>query len=625
MELQTLRVSVVAALCLVGLGVVAEGRAASPDFKTEVRPILERHCFDCHGSKATKAGIDLARFTDETFADQDPDLWVRVSDAISERTMPPKGKPEPTESERTKVTDAIRLMLDAFEGVRDPGRRTIQRLTREQYNNSVYELLGIDTRPADAFPADGGGGGGFDNNGSTLFVPPILMEKYLNSAVAMLEQADPSKYVTIRPGEEISKEEAARRCLGQFASRAYRRPVPAEELDRLYGLFQHADDQGRPFDEALRLALQAVLVSPHFLFLVETDQESKEPYRIGEYELASRLSYFLWTSMPDEVLLDLARRGTLHEPEVLEQQVRRMLADGRSRNLAKDFAGQWLQLKALANFAEPDRSRYREYTPELRDAMVEEAITSFHALFRDDAPLLDLVVADFVYVNEVLAKHYGMEGVSGPEFRKVSITDQNRGGVLGMAAVLTMTSYPERTSPVLRGKWILTELLGTPPSPPPSNVKILPLDDKLEKGLTFRGRLEQHRNQPACAACHAKLDPPGFGLEGFDPIGRIRAQIGGGPVDDSGELTSGETFRGAAELKRILKERKKDVFVRNITRRMLSYALARGLEPYDAPTVREIIAALQAKGYRSSVLITEIVRSFPFQYRRNEPIARGKS
>lgn len=612
------------ATLLLAFGLAAEAHAEPPGFDAEVRPVLERHCLACHGAKTAKAGIDLSRFTDET-ADRDLDLWARVRDAIAERTMPPKGKPAPTEAERQTAAQSIERMLDSLDDVRDPGRRVIQRLTRDQYNHTVRDLLGVDTQPAATFPADGGGGGGFENNASTLFIPPILLEKYLASAAKLLDQADPARYLTARPEEDVSKDEAARRCVEGFASRAYRRPVREEEVERLLRLFQRADDQGRPFEEAVKLALQAVLVSPHFLFLVEADQDGQEPYRVGEYELASRLSYFLWSSMPDPPLLELAREGTLHEPEVLERQVRRMIADPKSRQFAKDFATQWLGLKALANFAEPNRSRIREYTPELRDAMVEEAITTFHALLRDDAPVLDLVGADFVYVNEVLARHYGIDDVTGAEFRKVTVQDPNRGGVLGMAAVLTLTSYAERTSPVLRGKWVLAELLGTPPPPPPPNVKVLPLEDKVEKGVTFRHRLEQHRREEACAACHARLDPPGFGLEGFDPIGRVRTQVGGAPVDDSGEFATGETFRGAAELKRILKEQKKDVFVRNLTRRMLSYALARGLEPYDAPTVKEIMAKLASEGYRSHVLITEIVRSFPFQYRRNQPIARGKS
>ncbi len=604
---------------------LARTRGAEPSrFESEARPVLERHCMDCHSAKLAKAGIDLSRFKDESSLSLDVDLWGRVADAISERTMPPKGKPEPTETERQLVVELIEKALDATEDVHDPGRRVLQRLTREQYNNTIRDLLGVNSKPADAFPADGGGGEGFDNNASTLFVPPILLEKYLGAATEVLEQAAPARYLVAKPTAGGSTEEAARRCLDHFASQAYRRPTTAEDLERLLRLFHKAESLGCTFEEAIRVAVRGALVSPHFLFIVEQDQLGSEPYPLSQYEIASRLSYFLWSSMPDQALFDLAHQGKLHDPDVLEAQVRRMIADPKSRSFAVEFAGQWLQLKKLAKFSEPDRSRFPEYTPELRDAMVEEAITSFHAFLRDDQSALDLIGADFVYVNEVLAKHYGMEGVVGPEFRKVALKDANRGGILGMAAVLTLTSYPQRTSPVLRGKWVLTEVLGTPPPPPPPNVKVLPLEDKLEKGLTFRQRLEQHRNQPACAACHAKLDPPGFGLEAFDPLGRIRTQIGGSPVDDSGELSSGEKFRGVAELKRILKVQKRDIFLRNLTRRMLSFALARGLEPFDSATVKEIVAKLESNGYRSHVLIAEIVKSFPFRYRRNEPIARGK-
>lgn len=596
-------------------------------FDAEARTVLTKHCLTCHGTKAAKGGIDLTRLAEGGPVGRDAELWAQVAEAIGERTMPPEGKPAPSEAERQRAVVGIEQMLESLEGPRDPGRRILQRLTREQYNNTIRDLLGVDSRPADGFPTDGAGGGGFDNNGSTLFIPPILLEKYLAAADDVLARADPARYLVARPveGTDASKDAAARQCLEHFAARAYRQPVAAEDVEGLMRLFRRADAQGRPFDEAIRRALRAVLVSPHFLFLVERDQESTEPYRVGEYELASRLSYFLWSSMPDETLLNLAKDGTLHEPEILDAQVRRMIADPRSRDFARDFAGQWLGVKALTNPAGPDRSRFPEYTPELRDAMVEEAMTSFHAMILDDAPVLDLLAADHVYVNEVLAKHYGLTGVSGPEFRKVAIDDPSRGGVLGMAAILTMTSYAQRTSPVLRGKWILTELLGTPPPPPPPNVKVLPLDDKPVDGLSFRARLEKHREQVACASCHAKLDPPGFGLEGFDPLGRLRTEVGGQPVDDSGELASGETFRGAAELKRILKERKKDLFVRNLTKRLLSYALARGLEPFDAATVKGIMTTLEARGYRSQTLVAEIVRSFPFQYRRNEPILAGEN
>ncbi|WP_422928702.1 DUF1592 domain-containing protein [Singulisphaera sp. PoT] len=594
------------------------GAAEPTAFDKEVKPVLEKHCIGCHGALKAKAGIDLSRFKDEAEAKQDPELWTRVADAIHERTMPPKGRRKLLDAEVVRSTEIIEAMLESIEGVQDPGRGPIQRLTREQYNNTIRDILGVDTRPADAFPTDGGGGAGFDNNASTLFVPPILMEKYLAAATDVLGKADPGRYLVARPDETTPKDEAARRCIERFASRAFRRPSTSQEVDRLLQLFKLADGRGRPFEESVRLALRAVLVSPSFLFLVEQDQPGDTPYRVSEYELASRLSYFLWSSMPDDALFDLAAKGMLHEPAVLEAQVKRMLADPKSRALAKNFAGQWLRVNILPTIDGPDRGIFPDDSPQFREAMAEEAIAFFHALLRDDRPVLDLIGADYTYLNEAMAKHYGIEGVTGPDFRRVELKDPNRGGVLGMAAILTLTSYPQRTSPVLRGKWVLEEILGTPPPPPPPNVKVLSPEGGPVDGKTFRQRLEMHRGKAECASCHAKLDPLGFGLERFDPVGRLRDKVGGLDVDDSGELASGEKFRGAAELKKILKEQKRDLFVRNLTRRMLSYALKRGVEFYDANAVREIDGALADHEYRSTVLVSEIVKSYPFQYRRNE-------
>ena len=300
----------------------------------------------------------------------------------------------------------------------------------------------------------------------------------------------------------------------------------------------------------------------------------------------SALVFRLVVVCPTSELSDLADAGRLHEPEVLALEVRRMLADPKSRAMAEDFAGQWLRVGSLADLAEPDKKLFPEYTPELRDAMVEEAVSFFHAILREDRPVLELLDSYYTFLNEPLAKHYGIEGVTGPDFRRVELKDRRRGGVLGMAAVLTLTSYPRRTSPVLRGKWVLEELLGTPPPPPPAMVKSLPTDDRIRNGLTFRQRLEQHRQKAQCASCHARLDPLGFGLENFDVLGRWRDQVQQKPVDASGKLTTGEEFAGAVALKTILVETKRELFVRNLVERMLSYALRRGLEYYDAKAVK---------------------------------------
>jgi hypothetical protein len=608
------------ALAVLLLAPLAAAPARGDGFDRNVRPLVQKHCLRCHGGEKPKGGVNLAKFEDEESLRGDPELWAEVVDALTERTMPPPGnKAGPNEDERERAAASIQAVLDAIEGVSDPGPSLVQRLTRRQYNNTVRDLLGVDSHPADAFPTDGGGGGGFDNNASTLFVPPILLEKYLAAATDLLDKADPAKSITVRPGPDLTKEEAARRCVAAFARRAYRRPASADEVERLLRLFRHADARGDGFEAAVRFALRGALVSPNFLYLVERDRTDAEgPYRVSDPELACRLSYFLWSSMPDTELSDLANAGRLHETDVLEGQVRRMLADPKARALAEDFAGQWLRVGNLAELAEPDKRLFPEFTPELRDAMVEEAITFFHEVLREDRPVLDLLDSDYTYLNEKLAKHYGIEGVTGPEFRRVALKDRNRGGVLGMAAVLTLTSYPRRTSPVLRGKWVLEELLGTPPPPPPPMVKALPADDRVRDGLTFRQRLEKHRKDPNCASCHSRLDPLGFGLENFDVIGRWRDKIKDQPVDASGKLTTGEEFTGPAALKTILVESKRELFVRNLVERLLAYALRRGVEYYDGPTVKQVMAELEANDYSATALVAAVVKSVPFQYRRNE-------
>jgi hypothetical protein len=604
---------------LLALATLDPARARGDGFDRNVRPLLQKHCLRCHGAEKPKGDVNLARFADEESLRGDSDLWLRVIDALIERTMPPPGnRAGPNVDDRQHAADSIKAILDAVEGERDPGPSLIQRLTRRQYNNTIRDLLGVDTHPADAFPADGGGGAGFDNNASTLFVPPILMEKYLAAAADVLLKADPARYIAARPGPELSTDESARRSIVAFARRAFRRPVEPVEVERLMRLFRRAEARGDGFEASVRLALRAVLVSPSFLYLLERDRTDVEgPYRVSDHELACRLSYFLWSSMPDGELSSLADAGRLHEPEVLALQVRRMLADPKSRAMAEDFAGQWLRVGSLADLAEPDKRLFPEYTPELRDAMVEEAVSYFHAILREDRPILELLDSYYTFLNEPLAKHYGIEGVAGADFRRVELKDRRRGGVLGMAAVLTLTSYPRRTSPVLRGKWVLEELLGTPPPPPPAMVKSLPTDDRIRNGLTFRQRLEQHRSKAECASCHARLDPLGFGLENFDVLGRWRDQVQQKPVDASGKLTTGEEFTGAVALKTILVETKREPFVRNLAERMLSYALRRGVEYYDAPTVKQIMAELEAKDYRGATLVAAVVESLPFQYRRN--------
>jgi mono/diheme cytochrome c family protein len=424
------------------------------------------------------------------------------------------------------------------------------------------------------------------------------------------------KIMVAKPGEGLDKEAAARKILEQFATRAYRRPVLKAEVDRLVKLFKMADAQGDPFEKSVGLGLRAVLVSPNFLFRIEKDAEPENPrsvHPVSEYELATRLSYFLWSTMPDDELFDLAGKGSLRKPGVLEAQVKRMLADPKARALTDNFAAQWLNLRMLAA-VEPDRKTYPGFDPALKAAMIRETELFFEHVVKEDRSVLEFLDANYTFVNARLAKHYGISGVTGNEFRKVTLTDKNRGGVITQASVLTLTSNPTRTSPVKRGKWILENILGTPPPPPPPDVPELE-EKKGELTGSLRQRMEQHRANPSCASCHQKMDPLGFGLENFDGVGGWRAADGKFPIDPSGTLPGGETFNGPEGLRKILLG-KAGQFRRNLAEKMLTYSLGRGLEYYDKCAVDDIAKKLTTDKDRFSALVIGAVKSDPFQKRR---------
>jgi hypothetical protein len=426
--------------------------------------------------------------------------------------------------------------------------------------------------------------------------------------------------------------EQTREILTRFASKAYRRPATREEVERLAGLVEAAEKRGQKWEAGIQLAMEAVLVSPKFLFRVELDDrpDSAGPHPIDEYQLASRLSYFLWSTMPDDELLALAAKKQLTVN--LDVQVKRMLADPKSKALFDNFAVQWLQLGLLKNFS-PDPKLFPTFNERLRTAMLQETEAFFTAVMREDRSILDLIDADFTYLNRPLAEHYGIADTNGnrvgqkptrPEGNfflgdrlvRVQLQGGDRGGLLTMASVLAVTSNPTRTSPVKRGRWVLEQLLGTPPPPPPPNVPQLE-DSRRQLTGTLRQRMEQHRTDPACANCHAKMDPIGFGFENYNAIGAFRTKDEGFPIDPSGTLPDGKSFKGPAELKQIVKG-KKELFSRCLTEKMLTYALGRGLEYYDRPTVDRINAALAKNDYRFSALVTEIVKSDPFRLRRGK-------
>lgn len=738
-----------------------------------VLPVLNKYCWDCHGDGASKGDVTLDRFTNATAVLSDRKLWERVLHNVASGDMPPPKKSQPAPAERQHVVRWLETTLFPVDPDRpDPGRVTLRRLNRAEYNNTIRDLVGVSFQPAADFPEDDVGYG-FDNIGDVLSLPPLLLEKYLSAAEAVLSEAIvdgprptpvrrieaakfsggndvgpirglasngeltsdflvmyPGRYhVAVRaygdqagpdpvrmalrmngtdvqvfdvkakskePGlyeadlelgttgaqkigvaflndffeekfverkrkgkppvkEKVTEDRnfwlndltisgpldvelpppafhqrlfadwkpgttgdprTARRIIGGFTEKAWRRPVTDPELDRLLVLYDEARKQGDAFESAVKQTLTAALVSPHFLFRGELQPEPDNPaaiHRIGEFALASRLSYFLWSSLPDDTLLQLAARGSLRKN--LDAQVHRMLRDPKARALTENFAGQWLGLRTLG-ILEPDRGKFLAFNEELRRSMRTETERYFEYIVSEDRPVMEFLLGDYTFLNGALARHYGIDGPAGEEFVKVSLEGTPRQGLLTQGSILTLTSNPTRTSPVKRGKWVLENLLATPPPPPPPNVPELEAGDKLTGSL--RQRMEKHRDNAMCASCHARMDPIGFAFEHFDGIGAWREKDGTDPVEPAGELTTGEKFSDHRDLNRILSTARKDDFLRCLSEKMLTYALGRGLEYYDRPAVQKIVRGLESGDGRFSTLVLGVVHSAPFQLRRGE-------
>ncbi len=422
---------------------------------------------------------------------------------------------------------------------------------------------------------------------------------------------------TCHPVTAQEETPCAHTIVAAIARRAFRRNVTEADVKPLMAFYESGRAQGS-FDHGIEESLRAILVSPDFLFRIERDPKGAAPntnYRIADVELASRLSYFLWSSMPDDRLLDLATQGKLKDPAVLQAEVTRMLDDPRSDALTANFAGQWLYLRNL-QIAKPDPDVFPEFDESLRAAFRQETELFFQGLVRDDRSLLELLDANYTYLNQRLAEHYGIPGIYGSQFRKVQLTDPNRGGLLGQGSILTVTSYPNRTSVVQRGKWILENLLGAPPPPPPPDIPDLKPHGADGRLLTLREQMENHRANPVCASCHVRMDPLGFALENYDGVGKWRDKDSGNQIDPSGKLPDGSNFVGPAGLKKILLTTRREQFVDTATEKLLLYALGRGLEYYDMPVVRAIGRDAAKQDYRMRALVSSIVKSAPFQMRR---------
>jgi hypothetical protein len=607
-------------------------------YDAQVAPLLVRHCADCHGMEKAEGGVNFDGMVDSG-------VWAKVAEVLRTGRMPPHGKPRPGVADLEAFNVWFNRMAMGFKST----PTTLRRLNRYEYNNTIRDLVGVTLTPADDFPADDTGDG-FDTNADVLSISPILIEKYLIAAEAVVDAAAKNPTVWKRlinpPLEDFipfvlrgNPPERAHAVKGQrfesaddsaiaraveidrtfyalqaFADRAFRRPVTHVEMARLMRFVETALANGDGVDGGFKMAMTAVLVSAHFLFRVEVDSPTGAGTNrlVTNFELATRLSYFLWSSMPDEELFRLAASGKLVDVRTLVGQVRRMLRDPKSRALAENFAGQWLQTGALAE-ATRDLTRFPEFDDDLRRAMRQETELFFDYVVRVNRSVLDLLTGEYTFVNDRLARHYGIAGVEGSHFRQVSLSGTNRAGVLTHASVLTITSGPTRTSPVKRGKWVLENVLGiSPPSPPPGVDGLK--DVGTEKVSTLREQLDRHRSRAECASCHSQMDPIGFGLENFDAVGAWRDRDGNTPVDASGILPNGQTFHGPRELIAILAEKPID-FVRCFTTKLLTYALGRSMRPADRSTVDLIARHTARNDYKITSLIIALVRCDLFQKR----------
>jgi hypothetical protein len=737
-------------------------------FKQDITPFFEKYCYDCHGPDSQEGGLNLSLFKTEESLLTKRKAFEHVFDHLRIGSMPPADSDLPPDALRQRVLGWLEQKLFHLDCVKvdDPGRVTVRRLNRTEYNNTMRDLIGIDMRPADDFPSDEVGYG-FDTIGDVLTLSPLLMERYLDASekvlseailcpetmkknfkidihkatkeggigpndngliyfaagklsmdldlkmegeftctiqasadqagtekakmevfldgkslkvVTLLEHKKIREYpleIKVPPGKHVLRIDfindfyddkatgktpkdrnmsvfgvnlfgphkmlssnyppshkkliisvpsdnkavfhAAEDILNAFMPRAYRRPVSSDEVSKYVKLVEMVVNEGESFERGVQIALEAVLVSPDFIYRIEKSEAPDDPKAkngLTDFELASRLSYFLWSSMPDDELFELAKGGTLHLPAVLEAQTRRMLKDKRADALVVNFAGQWLGLRKLDE-VDPDRQTFTMYNDKLKRAMWKETELFFAAVKNEDRNVLDFLDGDFTFVNEPLAKLYGIPDVQGDAFKRVSLAGTNRAGILTQSSILTITSFPTRTSPVKRGEWILANILGQAPPPAPPVVPDFETTIKANPNLSLRQQLEIHRKDPGCASCHKVMDSIGFGFENFDAIGQWREKDGSVNVDSSGALPNGQTFQKPTELVKLLRDQKRD-FIRCLVEKMLTYGLGRGIEFYDRCAVDTITQNMEQEDNHFSRMIVEVVKSKPFRMRRGD-------
>ncbi len=738
-------------------------KPALPDpmvkFHSEVKPILETYCFDCHGDGSHKGGLDFDEYPNLAAMVNDREKWSKVKEHLSLQLMPPLDEDQPEMKERLKLVNWIDgAIFPTNPDDPDPGSVVMRRLNRNEYRNTIKDLLGAELKVETLLPLDDTGYG-FDTIGEVHTVSSAHIEKYLNAAEIALNQVlvigdqpfvereytsedfskvkksgdsfrfsrngfsslkpnlakgkyklvvhasssqagddeavmavkvnnnvikkfviahggggdgqvvvselaldlnkssqlelgfindfyDPdnpnkrrrdrnlfieevkligpidkprpeksAKHLAIFPQKAVgqSEEDYALEVWKNFAQRAFRRPVTLKEILPYKNFLELPSDE---LDEKILVGLQAMLISSDFLYIHSPPQSaSGEKSLLTEHALASRLSYFLWSTMPDEGLMDLANKGELRNN--LTAEIDRMLDDPRSEQFVKHFSGQWLQLRSL-DIHTADAKLFPMWNKKLRQSAVTETEMFLSHLLKNDLSAKECLDADYTFINQDLAKHYGIKGVKGDHFRKVSLTDKRRGGLLGQASILTLTSNPNRTSPVLRGKWILENILGTPPPPPPADIPDLQPDEKENLHASLRSQLELHRKKAACASCHNLMDPLGFALENFDAVGRWREKENGNLIDNHGVLISGESFNGSGELKSVLLSHKVEPFIRCLSEKLLTYSIGRGVEYYDKPAIDKILTESAQKDHSLRAIIHAVCESVPFQQTRTQ-------
>jgi Protein of unknown function (DUF1592)/Protein of unknown function (DUF1588)/Protein of unknown function (DUF1587)/Protein of unknown function (DUF1585)/Protein of unknown function (DUF1595)/Planctomycete cytochrome C len=621
----------------------------SISYELDIRPLLSTSCFKCHDTGNPKGGVNLDNYKERERVIEDGQFWLKVLDQIRTRDMPPKSERPLSENDYLTLVEGINGILQSSLQQKRPGQIVIRRLSHSEYRYTIQDLMQVDFDAKDYFPSDGSGGGGFDNQGGALFFTPLKLERYYDAAGVIVEDAcnDQGKWAALVPisykqnwwqrfrnwfksvlfdqYEEVNPPAlAAEKVIFPFATKAYRRFLKEEEKIKMIHLFQTVYDQKdsidnpQRFNESVAQTFKSILISPNFLYRVEEEPAKTGVYPLSNFEVATRLSYFLWSSMPDDELFNLAYMGKLEDTLVLESQVKRMLADSKAKRFAENFSTQWLGItKLIDNQPLLDPEKYPGFDMPIRKALYSETVEYFYYVLTRSKKMLELINSNYTFLNKELADFYGIDGVTGEDLQMVLLNDSSRGGVLGMGSVLSTTSFPLRTSPVIRGKWVMEQLLGISPPPPPPVVAELTEDKNAHEEVGLRRILEMHRASPECNSCHVKMDPLGLGLENFDPTGRWRTTYGKAPVDPSGVMADGRSFQGPAELKMILLTEKAKI-ARNLSSRMLSYALGRSVQFTDEPALQLLDQTLLKTNFNPENFIIEIVKSYPFRMKVND-------